>query len=101
MTVIKVANQYESRCSMIRGLITSAGYGNEVLVATARIALTRYLHSCPPMQATQFCCNLILIVRLDIPQGRLGRGGLELLAFILDSSPDGLIQSCQKAYATT
>ncbi|KAL9580899.1 MAG: hypothetical protein Q9203_006120 [Teloschistes exilis] len=96
-TVIKVANQQRFRSSMIQGLVTSAGYGNEAPVATARTALVGYLHTCTQEQAIPFCCSLILIVQQEIPHGRLARGGLELLAFILDSQPDSFIRSCQNA----
>ncbi|KAL9580118.1 MAG: hypothetical protein Q9212_004682 [Teloschistes hypoglaucus] len=101
MTVIKLANQHKSRSSMLRGLITSAGYGNDALVAIGRTALIGYLRSCPREEAIQLGCSLILIVQREIPDRRLARGGLELLAFILDSCTDWFIRSWQNAYAIT
>ncbi|KAL8726138.1 MAG: hypothetical protein Q9166_006895 [cf. Caloplaca sp. 2 TL-2023] len=72
---------------MIRGLITSASVGSEVLVRSSRMAILRYLVNCSPDGAHMFCEPLVDIITTEVPNGRLLRPGLEVLSFLLDVGP--------------
>ncbi|KAL8790067.1 MAG: hypothetical protein Q9213_000769 [Squamulea squamosa] len=69
---------------MIRGFITSASVGSEVLVRNSRLALLKFLDDCSPDEILAVHESLVQIVRSEIPSGRLLRPGLEVLSFLLD-----------------
>ncbi|KAL8706268.1 MAG: hypothetical protein Q9201_000644 [Fulgogasparrea decipioides] len=83
--IIDLGNRISSRSSMIRGLITSAGFGSEALVDTARKAVLEYLLSHQTVDAYLFYASLLQVIQAAISDVRLVRSGLEVLAFLLEA----------------
>lgn len=71
----------------IRGFITSASVGSEVLVRNSRLALLRFLDDCSSERVSMLHESLIQIVQSEVPSGRLLRPGLEVLSYLLDVDP--------------
>ncbi|KAL9027407.1 MAG: hypothetical protein Q9196_004062 [Gyalolechia fulgens] len=75
------------RESTILGLITSAGSGNEALIRASRAAIPCSFETLSLADVDLFYNILLNVVREAIPDGRLLRPGLEVLAFLLDVDP--------------
>lgn len=84
---------------MLRGFITSASVGSELLVRNSRIALLDCLNGCSTNEISLLHDALVQIIQTEIPterlvkptseipSGRLLRPALEVLSFVLDNDP--------------
>ncbi|KAL8849143.1 MAG: hypothetical protein Q9221_005866 [Calogaya cf. arnoldii] len=94
---------------MLKGFITSASVGTEVLVRNSRIALLQCLNNSSPNEIDLVHGALTKIILSAIPNGRLLRPSLEVLSFLLDSIVvsqrtdlyEGLLQPLTTVHANT
>ncbi|KAL8856857.1 MAG: hypothetical protein Q9178_006574 [Gyalolechia marmorata] len=82
---------------MIRGFVTIASVGSEMLVRNSRVALINFLDGCSPDEVLTLRVSLTQIIQSEVPKGRLLRPGLEVFSFLLDVDPAGQEQAplCQ------
>ncbi|KAL8725544.1 MAG: hypothetical protein Q9181_006379 [Wetmoreana brouardii] len=89
--IIDLGNRIFSRYFMIRGLITSAGFGSEALVNTARKAVLEYLHSHLVADAYYFYSSLLQVIQAAISDGRLIRLAAATTLWLLE--PDEVLKT--------
>ncbi|KAL8910044.1 MAG: hypothetical protein Q9171_004639 [Xanthocarpia ochracea] len=74
---------------MIRGFVTIASVGSEMLVRNSRVALINFLDGCSPDEVLTLRVSLAQIIQSEVPNGRLLRPGLDVFSFLLDVDPAG------------
>ena len=84
--VMAAGSQLPSRWYLIRGLISSAGSGDETLMATVRRALISlpWDRGGPKVLFPFFHECVLAILKQELPDGRLAKAALVFLAFLLD-----------------
>ncbi|KAL8678701.1 MAG: hypothetical protein Q9186_004976 [Xanthomendoza sp. 1 TL-2023] len=85
--IFKLAQRDHLVAPMLRGFVTSAGVGSEVLVRNSRIALLSCLTICSPNDGSTIHETLLHMIHAGLSNGRLFRPGLEVLSFLLDVGP--------------
>ncbi|KAI4256578.1 MAG: hypothetical protein L6R42_006129 [Xanthoria sp. 1 TBL-2021] len=95
--IFDLAKRERLLAPMLRGFITTASVGSELLVRNSRIALLDCLGGCSTNEISLFHDALVQIIRTEIPtvrlvkstseipSGRLLRPVLEVLSFVLDN----------------
>ncbi|KAL8946606.1 MAG: hypothetical protein Q9222_007019 [Ikaeria aurantiellina] len=82
--ILNISNCDPLRYLAMRGFVTSAGFGHDDLVHTARTALVTFLDSSSAKDKNCFYQTLIQLIRSEPYDGRLTRPSLEVLAFLLE-----------------
>ncbi|KAL8925815.1 MAG: hypothetical protein Q9208_003312 [Pyrenodesmia sp. 3 TL-2023] len=82
--MLAFCNNHLLRGHLIQGLITSASSGSEGLLSAARLAICRFISTGSAADVEAYYDSLISIIRAAMPNGRLVRPGLDVLAFMLD-----------------
>lgn len=72
------------RDQLIQGLATSASSGAEGLLTAARLAISRFTTTSSARVVEAYYDSLLAIIQSAMPNGRLLRPGLDMLAFLLD-----------------
>lgn len=83
--IFDLAKRERSLTPMLKGFITTASVGTELLVRNSRIALLHCLDSCTVTETSLFHDTLVRIIQTEIPTGRLLRPAVEVLSFVLDN----------------
>ncbi|KAL9596781.1 MAG: hypothetical protein Q9219_005571 [cf. Caloplaca sp. 3 TL-2023] len=92
--VLRICNCASLRLSMLEGLITSASSGSEALIRASRTAMINCFNAFSPEEVDLFYKALLQIIQANVPDGRLIRPGLEVLAFLLDiDTPPRLVKA--------
>lgn len=82
--MLAFCNNYLLRGHLIQGLVTSASSGSEGLLSAARLAISRFVSTGSAADVGAYYDSLISIIQAAMPNGRLLRPGLDVLAFMLD-----------------
>lgn len=83
--IFDLAKRERLLAPMLKGFITTASVGTELLVRNSRIALLHCLDGCTTIETSLFHSALVQIIQTEIPTGRLLRPALEVLSFVLDN----------------
>lgn len=82
--MLTLCNDHRLQYQMLRGLVTSASSGSEALLSAARIAISGFVSTKSSADVEMFYENILGIIRVNLPAGRLLWPALEVLAFLLD-----------------
>ncbi|KAL8870839.1 MAG: hypothetical protein Q9174_003207 [Haloplaca sp. 1 TL-2023] len=84
--MMRAGSQLPSRWYFIRGFISSAGSGDDTLMATVRKALINipWDRGGPQVLFPYFHECVLAILKQELPDGRLAKAGLVFFAFLLD-----------------
>ena len=96
--IFDLAKRERLLAPMLKGFITTASVGTELLVRNSRIALLHCLDSCTNIETSLFHDTLVRIIQREIPTGRLLRPALEVLSFVLDNDAAPLEPSSTSPY---